>query len=177
MKNLYCDIDSTINNHWVRIQRWALPQFPGNSIHPNAFTRQEVMKDEPLRGAKEILNILSSKYKIHFLTARNFPDAHQITKDWLDKYNFKYNSINIVKAAKEKPSFLRGKDCDLLIDDFSRGQEYGESYVNLYDDVIFELSSMEISYIIFKGNWSAALDSKAMCCLLGGVVPDEYYEV
>ena len=45
-KQLYCDIDSTINNHWVRIKKWALPSFPGSSIDPRAFSREEIMKDK-----------------------------------------------------------------------------------------------------------------------------------
>ena len=71
-KKLYCDIDSTINNHWVRIQRWALPKFPGTSIDQRAFTKQEIMKDSPLPGSLEAIKKLSKFYEIHFLTARNF---------------------------------------------------------------------------------------------------------
>ena len=177
MKNLYCDIDSTINNHWVRIQKWALPRFPGNSIHPNAFTREEIMKDEPLSGAKDILNILSSKYNIHFLSARNFPDAYGITKDWLDKYKFKYTSINIVKSANDKLGFLKNKDCDILIDDLSYGQEHGESYVNLYNNVITKLKNTGINLLLFKGDWSRFIDSKGVCCMIEGPVPDEYWDI
>ena len=53
MKILFCDIDSTINNHWVRIQKLATPSFPGISIHPNEFTREEIMKDLPIENAIE----------------------------------------------------------------------------------------------------------------------------
>tara|TARA_Y100001973_G_scaffold102270_1_gene166975 strand:- start:1694 stop:2179 length:486 start_codon:yes stop_codon:yes gene_type:complete len=153
-KNLYCDIDSTINNHWARIQKWALPSFPGNSIHPTAFSRGEIMKDKPLKGAKDTLKRLSAEYNIHFLSARNFPDAFSITKDWLDKYNFNYDSINIVRSAAEKVNFIKEKQCDIFIDDFSYGQEYGDSYKNLYKNVIVELQNMGINIIIFKGDWS-----------------------
>lgn len=154
MKNLYCDIDSTINNHWIRIQKWALPRFPGNSIDPKAFTREEVMKDLPLDGAKDTLDELNYDYNIHFLSARNFPDAFNISKDWLDQHKFKYNSINIVKSARDKPNFLRGLSCDVLIDDFSYGQEYGESYLNLYEEVISKFKNMKTPLIVFKGNWT-----------------------
>lgn len=173
MKNLYCDIDSTVNNHWVRIQKWALPN---GEIHPNAFTKEELMKDKPLSGARATLNTLGLVYNIHFLSARNFPYAYEISKEWLDKYNFKYNSINIVNAAKDKPHFLRGKDCDMLIDDLSRGQQITHSYVNLYNDVITELKNMDVNLILFKGNWRTTFDSKAVCSMIGGQVPDEYWE-
>ena len=175
MKNLYCDIDSTVNNHWARIQKWALPVFPGSSIHPNAFSRGEIMKDEPLVGARSVLGALSSGYKIHFLSARNFPDAHQITEEWLNKNNFKYDSINIVKSARDKVPFLAGVDNDLLIDDLSKGQEYGGSYVDHYHDVISLLKDAGVNLVLFKGSWYRAFEPKGICSLLGGQVPEEYW--
>jgi len=152
-KQLYCDIDSTINNHWVRIQKWASPKFPGHSIHPNAFTRAEIMKDKPLPGARAALEKLSEKYDIHFLSARNFDDAQSITEDWLNMHGFKYKSVNITKNSKEKVSFLCSRKCDIFIDDLSAGQEKGPSYINLYHDTISLLKKEKIPFIIFKGNW------------------------
>ena len=158
-KQLYCDIDSTINNHWVRIQKWAMPRFPGNSIHPTAWTREEVLKDEVLPGALSAINTLSDSWDIHFLTARNFTNAYEITKEWLDLKGFPYKSINIVSRSADKPPFLVERDCDLFIDDMSAGQEYGDSYVNLYKDTISELEKNNIRYIIFKNNWSEIVDN------------------
>ncbi len=83
MKILYCDVDSTLNNHWVRIQKWAVPSFPGTDIAQNAFTREEIMKDEPLPHSVETLKEFSKEYEIHILSARGFEDSYQITKDWL----------------------------------------------------------------------------------------------
>jgi len=158
VKKLYCDIDSTINNHWVRIRKWALPSFPGTTIHQNAFTREEIMQDLPLAGALDSIIKLSSEYEIHYLSARNFYDSYNITKDWLDKYNFPYNSINIVARSIDKVQFLRHKQCDLLIDDLSKGQEYTDSYYILYEDTIKELTSLGINFEIFKNNWDEILD-------------------
>lgn len=151
-KQLYCDIDSTINNHWVRVHRNTNP-FPGQT-DPKAFTREEIMKDELLPNAKESLLELSEEWDIHFLSARNFYDAYSITKDWLEKKGAPYNSINIVNKAHEKPGFLATKDCDLFIDDFSGGQERGPSYANLYEDVIQQIRNMSIPFVIFKGDWT-----------------------
>ena len=64
MKILFCDIDSTINNHWVRIQKWAQPSFPGTSIHQNAFTREEIMKDLPIENAVESIEKFSKEYGV-----------------------------------------------------------------------------------------------------------------
>lgn len=152
-KQLYCDVDSTINNHWVRIQKWSLPRFPGNSIHPNAFTRDEIMKDSALPDALESIKTLSKIYDIHFLTARNFSNAYEVTKEWLDLHKFPYKSINVVKKSKDKPAFLNQRRCDLFIDDLSAGQEYGPSYVNLYHETISMLNNLGIKYEIFKNNW------------------------
>lgn len=158
MKHLYCDIDSTINNHWVRIQKWALPQFPGNSIHPNAFTREEIMKDEILPGALEAVKEFSKTYDIHFLTARNFPDAYNITKEWLDLHGFPYKSINVVQRSKHKPPFLMQRQCDLFIDDLSAGQERGPSYKFLYHDTIAMLNQCGIQYEVFCNNWDELVE-------------------
>tara|TARA_Y100001980_G_C14553810_1_gene339560 strand:+ start:3516 stop:4142 length:627 start_codon:yes stop_codon:yes gene_type:complete len=69
---IFCDIDSTINNHSVRIRKWTLPKYPGNHIHWKAFTEKEIMLDEPIKNAKESILMLSNKYSINFLTARGF---------------------------------------------------------------------------------------------------------
>ena len=157
MKQVYVDLDSTLNNHWVRIQKWALPNFPGKSINPNAFTRKEIMNDKPLPYALESIREISKRAEVHILSARNFKDAFSITEDWLTNYGFKFKSVNIVKSSIEKPSFLSGVDVDLLIDDFSAGQEYGPSYLNLYLDTIDLLNKLQIDYVIFDGDWNKAM--------------------
>ncbi len=154
MKILFCDIDSTINNHWVRIQKWAQPSFPGTSIHQKAFTREEIMKDLPIENAVESIKKFSKEYEIHFLSARNFPEAWDITKQWLDKWGFTYKSINIVRSSIDKVQFVKQYPCDLFIDDFSKGQEYGNSYEVLYIDTINQLNDMGINLEVFKGDWN-----------------------
>jgi len=154
MKILFCDIDSTINNHWVRIQKWAQPSFPGTSIHPNAFTREEIMKDIPIENSIESIKKFSTEYEIHFLSARNFPESWDITKQWLDKWGFPYKSINIVRSSIDKVQFVKQNPCDLFIDDFSKGQEYGESYQVLYTDTINQLRHMGVNLEVFKNNWT-----------------------
>ena len=153
MKQLWVDVDSTLNNHWVRIQKWATPSFPGSGIDRRAFTREEIMKDEPLPNAVETLKEFSKEWDINILSARGFGDAYFITKDWLDKHGFPYTSIGIVREAKDKIDILSGVEVDLFIDDLSRGQHFGPSYVELYDDVIQELDNLGINYELFKNNW------------------------
>tara|TARA_R110000765_G_scaffold423931_1_gene533605 strand:- start:309 stop:812 length:504 start_codon:yes stop_codon:yes gene_type:complete len=158
MKYLYCDIDSTVNNHWERIKKWAIPSFPGHSIHPRAFTREEIMKDKPLPGAKRILNMFKEGgYKIIFLTARKFDDAYGITTDWLDEHGFVYDDVIVVDNSEAKVPIIQKAmeedKMDLFIDDFSAGQEYGPSYKNLYVGVIQDLQILGAHVEVFKGDW------------------------
>jgi glutathione synthase/RimK-type ligase-like ATP-grasp enzyme len=153
-KILYCDIDSTINNHWVRIKKWALPSYPGDRIHLNAFSREEVMKDDLLPGAKEAIEKFIEKgWEINFLTARSYKDAYNITKDWLNLKKIPYNTINCVNYSKDKPEFLKEREVDLFIDDLSGGQEFSDSYKNIYYDTIEKLKEYNIPFIRFKGDW------------------------
>ena len=41
----------------------------------------------------------------------------------------------------------------LFIDDFSYGQERGNSYIELYTEVIRDIERMGIRYEIFRDNW------------------------
>ena len=199
MKILYCDIDSTINNHWKRIERWTNP-FPGGKIDFRAFTRKEMLLDEPLENARYSLNKLSKHYSINFLSARssmgynsyrfipeklyNLPGgnyffimnvfsskifsnifnqshsrktyAYKITEEWLKLNNFNYNSLTLVDRAEDKISFLKSKSCDLFIDDMSWGQNFGGSYMKLYDKEIKEIKKMDCSFELFNkkyNNW------------------------
>jgi len=151
MKKLFCDIDSTINNHWERVQRFTDNGVPDwNKI----FSREEIMKDRVLDGAKEALKELSTEYEIHFLTARPFEDAYSITKDWLDKNNFEYKSIIVVNRSMDKLSYVTEPEC-LFIDDLSRKHETHPPYTILYWDVIKELNRNNVNYKIFNGDWKA----------------------
>ena len=157
MKILFCDIDSTINNHWVRIQKWATPSFPGTSIHQKAFTREEIMKDLPIENAVESIEKFSKEYEIHFLTARPFNDAYNITKDWLDNNGFKYESLVVVKSPMDKLKYVTEDGC-LFIDDLSRKHETNSPFKILYWNVISELNKNNVNYIIFKNNWKIIME-------------------
>tara|TARA_R110002153_G_scaffold65181_1_gene174567 strand:- start:1201 stop:1680 length:480 start_codon:yes stop_codon:yes gene_type:complete len=151
---IFCDIDSTINNHWVRIQK----NYENNAISDKAWSREEIMKDLPLVGSREALSGLSKSFEINFLTARgDIPDGFNITRDWLDLYDFKYNSLILVKKPIEKVDFMVNNQPSILIDDFSRRQEIGPSYIHLYDDVIKQLKIKKINFFLFKGDWQQTI--------------------
>lgn len=149
MNKLFCDIDSTINNHWERIRRFTSN---GSFDKLKAFSREEIMKDDVLPHSIDSLNKLSSKYEIHFLTARPFKDAYNITKDWLDAKGFKYKSIIVVDRSIDKLKYVTEPGC-VFIDDLSRKHEIYPPYTILYWDVIAELNRHNVNYEIFKNNW------------------------
>ena len=150
---LFCDIDGTVNYHYKRIRKWSLPTWPGNSIDPHAFTREEILKDEVLPSSIEAINKLSKYYNIHFLSARNFQDAFTITKEWLDNNSFNYQSINIVSKPDEKIKILKENNCEVFIDDLQRGHHTDK--IEYYYEIIDELIKNNINFEIFSNNWSA----------------------
>ena len=153
MNKLLCDIDSTINNHWKRIQRCSTD---GRCDYSKAFSKEEVMKDEVLPGAKESLKELSNRYEIHFLTARDWDGAYDMTKEWLDKNGFEYESIIVVNKPMDKLKYVTQPDV-LFIDDLSRAHDKYPPYKVLYWDVIRELNKNNVNYILFKNKQSKVL--------------------
>ena len=151
---LYCDIDSTINDHWKRIQRNTVD---GICDWNKAFSKEEVMKDKPLPGVHKALEKLSKLYSIVFLTARSFPDAKNITKAWLSENNFVYYKLIVVNKSIDKIQYLQNKNC-ILIDDLSKKHERNAPYTILYEDTIEKLKENKIKYILFKGDWNEVLN-------------------
>jgi len=151
---LYCDIDSTINKHWKRIQRNTTD---GICDYSKAYSEKEIMKDEVLEGSHDALQELSKTYSIVFLTARPFLDAERITKAWLSANNFVYYKLIVVKKSKDKIPYVDKKGC-LFIDDLSRKHETNPPYTQLYTDVIAELDRRNVNYIRFKGDWTEVLE-------------------
>jgi hypothetical protein len=150
-KKLFCDIDGTINYHYKRIRKWTLPDWPGKKIDPRAFSRDEILKDEVVPESLASLDELSKYYSINFLSARDFPDAYGITKDWLDKNEFRYNELYIVSKPIEKVKLLLRNNSSLFIDDLQRGHQYKKT--DFYWDVIDLLVLKNINFEIYANNW------------------------
>tara|TARA_R110000803_G_scaffold210801_1_gene283814 strand:- start:521 stop:1000 length:480 start_codon:yes stop_codon:yes gene_type:complete len=151
MYKLFCDIDSTVNDHWKRIQRFTVN---GTCDWHRAFSRDEILKDGVLPNAVESINKLSQKYEVHFLTARPFANAYEITESWLIQSGFtNYNSILIVDKSMDKLKYVTEPNC-LFIDDLSRKHETNPPYTILYNDVITMLDHHNVDYELFKNNWN-----------------------
>ena len=149
MQKLFCDIDGTVNTHWNRIRKFTLD---GRCDWIKAFSKEEVLKDEVLPGSIQALSEFSKYYEIHFLTARPFNSAYDITKEWLDTNGFEYSSLIVVNNPFDKLRYVMEPNC-LFIDDLSRKHETNEPYKILYWDVIHELNKSNVDYELFKNNW------------------------
>lgn len=149
--HLYCDIDSTVNNHWVRIRKWAIGQEPPRRIDPRAFTPEEVLLDEiAFDSVTWIRKFKEDGWNVHWLTARP-TTLREATLSWLTQNGFPVDSLTLVKSAKDKPGFLAARKVDLFVDDLTRGHENDSP--ELYDDVIRELRAKSVPFEVFAANW------------------------
>lgn len=160
MRNLFTDIDSTINNHWERIKRFAIGDYPPRQIDPKAFSEEEVLKDQVAFESVYWLNrFKEAGWKIHYLSAR---PKHLLnaTTTWLDRHHFPVDTLNLVDSAHDKPSFLKSVSVDLFVDDLARNHENGEPI--LYHEIISKLKKIGIPFVIFKGDWSEIYSKYAL---------------
>ena len=82
-------------------------------------------------------------------SCKNFSDLDH----WLiSRMNSTLLSVDEKLTAYDCTSAAR--EIELFIDDFSKGQEYGESYQVLYTDTINQLNDMGINLEVFKGDWN-----------------------
>jgi uncharacterized HAD superfamily protein len=138
---IYCDIDSTINNHWVRIENKL------ESIEKN------IMLDLVLPHAVECVNKLNDRFDFNFLSARYYHDAYEITLKWLIKNEFNFKTLRLVESMDCKYNFLRYNRCDIYIDDFTSGQERGQKNLTYRTDLIKIIRELGIEVFVFNNNW------------------------
>lgn len=86
-----------------------------NNYYKNVMEECTLLPD-----ANEVINKLREEGNtIHFITARLMTiegcDTEKITKDSLRKFGIKYDSLNL--QVKDKYSFVKDNNIDLLIDD------------------------------------------------------------
>ena len=66
MKHLYCDIDNTVSNQYLRIKRL----YNGRNMSKILNDKEIILQDYLIRDAQKSLSLLSKKYKINWLSAR-----------------------------------------------------------------------------------------------------------
>jgi hypothetical protein len=151
---LFVDIDNTLNLAYLRFQQQPHNQHH-NIRHPNLAQEDpnhpsRVLQDPLIPNAVWALHTLrnSQKYRIVYLTARAYPQALEITQEWLFERNqFPVSPVIITKTPEEKMDYIRFEQrrsedgsvqAPLLIDDLSRAHhqpvfEPQTKFLNLLD--------------------------------------------
>lgn len=158
MRKIIFDIDSTITDHWKRIRRNTLPQWPGGVIDSKAFTREEVLKDELTPLCSNFMEALLGRgFNISYLTARGWPLAGPITVEQLISLGMPNpDNIYIVKNIQEKIEVLRELKPNYYVDDFMTGQE--NSVGTFHKEVAKAIESLGIHVLVFRNDWRDILE-------------------
>lgn len=152
---LFVDIDNTVNDAANRIQRAALPSWPGETFDSSqAFSAFELAKDSPLPGAVGALRRLGREWHITFLSARGYPHTLEPTVQWLQRHGF-FGPTVLVSDPLDKIAWLHDaakQTCNenqrvVLIDDLSKNHH--QAVTELDTRVIKALQSHGIAFIIF----------------------------
>lgn len=152
---LYCDVDSTVNDHWRRIQRHTV----NGVAQESAFTYVESMRDAPLPHARETLRRFhAAGWEINFLTSRRWDADGEATRDWLNEQGIPFASVNIVHCHEEKVAFLKARPYDLYIDDFTVWQERAPA-VEFLTEIHAAIPRSEVCKT-FEPDWWLQLDAK-----------------
>lgn len=131
------DIDDTIKNTYYRLLK-KLRKFI-NMIIMNCYKKynyskiyellffnnkrinnfDEILKDVDLKtNAKNVINVLSKKYKIYFITARNnneYSEPYIYTEKFLKNNNIDYKVLAV--DIRDKGKYCKENSIDLFIDD------------------------------------------------------------
>ena len=151
-KVIYCDIDNTINNQIERVFRNSVN---GVCNHDIAYSYAEAMKDTPIPYAVEMNHRLYDKADFYFFTARDYSCDFKGTKEWLDKYNFRYKDIYFVRSLAAKYDFIKANRTmkpDIVIDDFTTGQERGKGNLTMHNAVKEKIESLGIKCYVANGD-------------------------
>lgn len=157
MIKIFCDIDSTINDHWRRIRRNTVPNWPNGRLDKKAFTEAEIMEDYPIDYNCVLDNIVLAGAELSFLTARNFIGAREITVKWLKEIaKIAYKELYIVPSMESKIDFLAIHRPDYYIDDFMSGQE--NSIPTFRRGIAEAIENLGINVIVFRNDWNDVLE-------------------
>lgn len=151
---LITDIDSTVFDHWRRIRRNTVPQWPGIQISNKAWTWEELAKDKLLPYCSQVLWGLAGKgFQIRYLSARGWGDSLALTIRQLKESKLPNpEDVTIVPTMLHKPLILkRLNPCDYYVDDFMTGQE--KAIGTFHADIGKEIARLNITVIPFRNDW------------------------
>merc|ERR1712008_122728 len=150
-RRLFVDIDNTINNAWERIQRSALPTWPGETFdQARAFSHTELLSDRPLLGSQASLAALARDWDITFLSARGAAGLVAPTLQWLAREGFVYSKVILVRDALDKVAWLEDAVAEsevLFVDYFTRGHHTAQPVVD--EELLSALRARAISFKVF----------------------------
>jgi len=111
------------------------------------------MKDLPLNDAIESNHELYKKYSIYFITARKgFPNGYNSTRDWLNKYGFRYDKIILTNNTDEKISIIKqDPNLKVFIDDLTTNHQ---QIPIINESAIKKIQIQSIPLIVFNNNWN-----------------------
>lgn len=150
MKHLFCDIDNTVSNQYLRIKR----HYNGKNMSKLLNDKELILQDYLIRDARKSLILLSKKYKINWLSARP-KRLHKITEKWLTLKNLPIYSLTLVNSHNEKIKYLKKNVVDLYIDDMK--YDYFKLDPKLMTSFISKIELINIKYEIFNNNWKFLL--------------------
>ena len=150
MKHLYCDIDNTVSNQYLRIKRL----YNGRNMSKILNDKEIILQDYLIRDAQKSLSLLSKKYKINWLSARP-KKLLKITEKWLTLKHLPVNSLTLVNSHNEKIKYLKKNVVDLYIDDMK--YDYFKFSPKLMTRFINKIEMININYEIFNNNWKILL--------------------
>lgn len=158
MKTIITDIDSTMNDHWKRIRRNTVPQWPGRTIDSAAWTRAEVLQDKLQPFCKSVLDNFSDQgFRIRYLTARGWPHGWDISVEQLTKWNVPNpQDLIVCDSMSSKVGILGEEKCTYYVDDFMTGQENNIGTFN--HGIAKAIQSTGIYVVVFRNDWMDVLE-------------------
>jgi uncharacterized HAD superfamily protein len=147
-----CDIDNTVSDQFQRYKDFFNSET--QTILPQAFEKNEIIKDRPIYGAVEAITSLSKKYRIFWVSARPL-EHYDITYQWLTKHKFYIDDLLLVEKHNNKIKVLFQMKPHVYIDDLKYGWEILQP--KLKTNFIKRLHDVSVNFEIFDNNWEQIL--------------------
>jgi uncharacterized HAD superfamily protein len=142
------DIDNTVTDQVARLRENY--HIDINIMIAKSTSETALMKDKVFPLAKEVIDELSIKHKIIWLSARK-KDLYEITLKWLSQNKLHCDELILVEKLEDKLPILIKLKPTVFIDDL----QYDLYSLNPKPALKFieKLKGANINFIIYKTNW------------------------
>ncbi len=151
MKKVFCDIDNTVADQYLRIRK----HFNGKNMHKILNNEKLILNDRIINHSREAIKLISKKYEINWLSARP-KKLFDVTKAWLKKKKLPNERLYLVDSHEKKIRILKSNDVGLFIDDMK--YDYFNNAPKKMTRFIQKLKRLKIKFILFDGNWKKAIN-------------------